>query len=236
MTVYAQILAGGKGTRMGNTAMPKQFLPLGKKPILIQTIEKFVLEERFKAILVVCPVDWLTHTQDLVHKYVTDQRVVVITGGAERNDTLMNGIKYIEENFGLQDDDAVVTHDAVRPFITKRIIDDNIKAVMKYHAVDTVVPAIDTIVRGKDDQVEEIPIRDYMYQGQTPQSFNIKHLKAAFNQLTDQQKAILSDSCKICLLAGEAVHVVRGELANIKITTPYDLKIARAIIETRVNI
>ncbi|WP_412988773.1 2-C-methyl-D-erythritol 4-phosphate cytidylyltransferase [Pediococcus siamensis] len=236
MTIYAQILAGGKGTRMGNTAMPKQFLPLGNKPILIQTVEKFTLEDRFKAILVVCPADWLTHTKDLIRKYVTDPRVVVITGGSERNDTLMNGIAYIEKTFGLKDEDAVVTHDAVRLFITKRIIDDNITAVQKYAAVDTVVPAIDTIVRGKDNAIEEIPIREYMYQGQTPQSFNIKKLKAAFGQLTEAQKAILSDSCKICLLAGEEVHMVRGEVSNIKITTPYDLKIARAIVEKRVTI
>ncbi|MDV7718990.1 D-ribitol-5-phosphate cytidylyltransferase [Pediococcus ethanolidurans] len=234
--IYAQILAGGKGTRMGNTAMPKQFLPLGSKPILIQTIEKFVLEKRFNAIIVVCPSDWLTHTKDLISKFIKDSRVVVITGGSERNDTLMNGITYIEKTFGLHDDDVVVTHDAVRPFITQRIIDDNINAVMAHTAVDTVVPAIDTIVRGENEQVNEIPIREYMYQGQTPQSFNIKKLKKAFNQLTTEQKEILSDSCKICLLAGEEVHIVRGEVSNIKITTPYDLKIARAIVEKRVVI
>ena len=234
--IYAGILAGGTGTRMGISNLPKQFLELGDRPILIHTIEKFVLEERFKAIIVVCPADWVTHTEDLIHKYVTDSRVVVITGGAERNDTLMNGIAYIEKTFGLNDDDAVVTHDAVRPFITKRIIDDNINAVMHHAAVDTVVPAIDTIVRGEKDQASEIPIREYMYQGQTPQSFNIKCLKKAFNQLTNAQKAVLSDSCKICLLAGEEVHMVRGEVSNIKITTPYDLKIAQAIVEKRVII
>lgn len=234
--IYAQILAGGKGTRMGNTAMPKQFLPLGEKPILIQTIEKFVLEHRFKAILVVCPADWLTHTKDIISKFIKDPRVVVVTGGSERNDTLMNGIAYIEKTFGLSDDDVVVTHDAVRPFITERIIDDNINAILQHTAVDTVVPAIDTIVRGEKNQVAEIPIREYMYQGQTPQSFNIKKLKKAFGQLTNAQKKVLSDSCKICLLAGEEVHMVRGEVSNIKITTPYDLKIAQAIVEKRVII
>lgn len=75
-----------------------------------------------------------------------------------------------------------------------------------------------------------------MYQGQTPQSFNIKKLKKAFGQLTNAQKKVLSDSCKICLLAGEEVHMVRGEVSNIKITTPYDLKIAQAIVEKRVII
>ena len=81
--IYAQILAGGKGTRMGNVPMPKQFLTLADKPILIHTIEKFVLESRFDAILVVCPADWLSHTQDLIKKYISDERVHVVTGGSE---------------------------------------------------------------------------------------------------------------------------------------------------------
>ncbi|AVK60392.1 2-C-methyl-D-erythritol 4-phosphate cytidylyltransferase [Lactobacillus sp. CBA3605] len=231
--IYAQILAGGKGTRMGNVPMPKQFLSLADKPILIHTIEKFVLESRFDAILVVCPADWLSHTQDLVSKYVHDERVHVVTGGSERNETLMKGISYIRENYGSHDDDVVVTHDAVRPFITQRIINDNIEAVLKNPAVDTVVPAIDTIVQGAENQIEDIPVRSKMYQGQTPQSFNIKTLVDSYAALSAAQKETLSDSCKICLLAGQPVTMVRGENFNFKITTPYDLRVATALVETR---
>ncbi|AVK63042.1 2-C-methyl-D-erythritol 4-phosphate cytidylyltransferase [Lactobacillus sp. CBA3606] len=231
--IYAQILAGGKGTRMGNVPMPKQFLSLADKPILIHTIEKFVLESRFDAILVVCPADWLSHTQDLVSKYVHDERVHVVTGGSERNETLMKGISYIRENYGSHDDDVVVTHDAVRPFITQRIINDNIEAVLKNPAVDTVVPAIDTIVQGTENQIEDIPVRSTMYQGQTPQSFNIKTLVDSYEALSAAQKETLSDSCKICLLAGQPVTMVRGENFNFKITTPYDLRVATALVETR---
>lgn len=231
--IYAQILAGGKGTRMGNVPMPKQFLTLADKPILIHTVEKFVLENRFDAILVVCPADWLSHTQDLINKYISDDRVKVVTGGAERNDTLMKGIEYIHENYGSHDDDVVVAHDAVRPFITQRIINDNIEAVLSHDAVDTVVPAIDTIVQGTKGTIDDIPVRSTMYQGQTPQSFNIKSLVAAYSQLSDAQKATLSDSCKICLLAGQSVTMVRGENFNFKVTTPYDLRVASALVETR---
>lgn len=229
--IYAQILAGGKGTRMGNVKMPKQFLSLADKPILIHTVEKFVLENRFDAILVVCPSDWVSHTQTLIDRYIADERVKVVVGGSERNETLMKGIEYIQDNFGLNDDDIVVTHDAVRPFITERIISDNIEAALKNKAVDTVIPAIDTIVQGENEEIEDIPVRDKMYQGQTPQSFNIKALMSAYNQLTEDQKAILSDSAKICLLAGEKVKMVRGESFNFKITTPYDLKMANALVE-----
>ncbi|VDG19432.1 IspD/TarI family cytidylyltransferase [Lactiplantibacillus mudanjiangensis] len=231
--IFAQILAGGKGTRMGHVQMPKQFLTLADKPILIHTVEKFVLESRFEAILIVCPPAWLAHTQAIVKRYLHDDRVKVVTGGADRNDTLMHGIAYLQENYDLTDDDVVITHDAVRPFITQRIIADNITAVLNHSAVDTVVPAIDTIVEGEDEAILNIPIREAMYQGQTPQSFNIKTLVKAYDQLTTAQKATLSDSCKICLLAGEDVHLVRGENFNFKITTPYDLKVATALVETR---
>ena len=231
--IYAQILAGGKGTRMGNVPMPKQFLTLAGKPILIHTVEKFVLESRFDAILVVCPADWLSHTQDLIKKYISDERVHVVTGGSERNETLMKGIDYIQENYGSHDDDIVVTHDAVRPFITQRIINDNIEAALEHPAVDTVVPAIDTIVQGTEGKIDDIPVRSTMYQGQTPQSFNIKTLVESYNALTDAQKETLSDSCKICLLAGQEVTLVRGENYNFKITTPYYLRVASALVETR---
>lgn len=231
--IYAQILAGGKGTRMGNTKMPKQFLPLNDKPIIIHTLEKFVLEDQFDAILVVCPKDWVSHTNDLIARYIKDDRVKVVVGGSERNETLMNGIKYIEQNYGLHDDDVLITHDAVRPFITRRIIKENIEKVLQCGAVDTVIPAIDTIVQAKNEAITEIPVRDFMYQGQTPQSFNIKQLVAAYNQLSEEQKAILSDSCKIVLLAGQKVELVRGETFNFKITTPFDLKVANAVVEGR---
>lgn len=231
--IYAQILAGGKGSRMGNVPMPKQFLTLAGKPILIHTIEKFTLEARFDAIIVVCPPDWVSHARDLVAKTIDDPRVRVIAGGAERNDTLMKGIAYIQRTFGEHEDDVVVTHDAVRPFVTERIIHDNIEAVLKTPAVDTVVPAIDTIVQGQTATIAEIPVRETMYQGQTPQSFQIKTLVASYAALDDAQKASLSDSCKICLLAGHPVKMVRGENWNFKITTPYDLRVASALVEKR---
>ncbi|BDZ30911.1 2-C-methyl-D-erythritol 4-phosphate cytidylyltransferase [Lactiplantibacillus sp. WILCCON 0030] len=231
--IYAQILAGGKGTRMGNVPMPKQFLSLADKPILIHTIEKFVLESRFTAILVACPQDWLSHTQDLIKKYITDDRVQVVIGGAERNETLMNGIAYIHEHYGEHDDDIIVTHDAVRPFVTGRIINDNIEAALKHAAVDTVVAAIDTIVQGTSEEIETIPLRSTMFQGQTPQSFNIKTLVSSYNSLSNQQRATLSDACKIVLLAGHTIKEVRGENFNFKITTPYDLRVANALVERR---
>lgn len=231
--LYAQIMAGGVGKRMGNVPLPKQFLMLGSKPIIIHTVEKFILNAEFELILISTPEAWIDYTKDILKKYeIYDNRIRVIAGGKERNDTLQNAIDYIKTTKGLQDNDSIVAHDAVRPFVTKRIIDDNIRALKSYNAVDTVIPAFDTIVRGNGKEVSEIPIRDEMYQGQTPQSFNIKSFQNSFNALSEEEKAILSDSAKIVLLNGEKVAMVRGELSNLKVTTPYDLRIANAILST----
>ena len=146
----------------------------------------------------------------------------------------MNSINYINEHFGIDDDSIILTHDSVRPFVTHRIIEDNIAAAKKYGACDTVIPATDTIVESINAKtIESIPVRDYYYQGQTPQSFNIKKLFNLINSLTEAESNILTDACKIFTLKREDVYLVEGEVTNIKITYPYDLKLANTILEDR---
>lgn len=231
--IYAEILAGGKGTRMGNTEMPKQFLMLGDKPIFIHTVEQFLLNKNIEKILICCPEAWMAYTKDTLKKYVPDtSKIIVVKGGSTRNETILNGCYYIKENFEVHDDDIILTHDAVRPFLTQRIIDDNIDGALKYGAVDTVVEAFDTIVHSVDGKVIiDIPVRDEMYQGQTPQSFNIKLLMDFFSSLTHEEMEILTDACKALVMKGNAVHLVKGEVCNTKITTLYDLKVANSMVE-----
>ncbi|MFD2210041.1 2-C-methyl-D-erythritol 4-phosphate cytidylyltransferase [Virgibacillus halophilus] len=235
--IYAGILAGGKGTRMGNVPMPKQFLTLNDKPIIVHTIEKFLLNNKFEKIIIATPKEWINHTNDILKKYSIDLPVVtVVSGGTDRNETIMNIIDYIEQENGLNDDDIIVTHDAVRPFLTHRIIEENIEHGLRNSAVDTVIPAIDTIVESTDETfISSIPRRDYMYQGQTPQTFHIKKLKELYGNLSVADKKILSDACKIFSLSDEKVKLVQGEIFNIKVTTPYDLKVANAIIKESID-
>jgi D-ribitol-5-phosphate cytidylyltransferase len=232
--VYAEILAGGKGTRMGNTNMPKQFLAIGNKPIIIHTLERFLLNYNIDKIIVVTPKEWMAHTKDIVNKYILKSyidKIFICEGGQDRNESIMNGIKYIEQKFGINSDDIVVTHDAVRPFLTHRIIEENIKMAIEYGATDTVIPATDTIVESLDgNEISNIPIRNHMYQGQTPQSFNIKKLQQMYNSLSEYEKSILTDAAKIFVVKNQKVKLVMGDVANIKITTQYDLKIANIMI------
>ena len=235
--IYAEILAGGKGSRMGNTDMPKQFLMIGSKPVFIHTVEQFLINRRIDKVLICCPNQWIAHTKDMLKKYISDtSKIFVVEGGATRNDTILNGCRFIEEKFGLTDDDIILTHDAVRPFLSQRIIDDNIDGALKHGAVDTVIEATDTIVHSIDKKViADIPIRDQMYQGQTPQTFNIKQLMNLFASLTEEEKEILTDACKALVIKGHAVHLVKGETYNIKITTQYDLKVAKWLVEGEKN-
>ena len=230
--VYGVVLAGGKGTRMGNVEKPKQFMNVGGKPIIIHTVEKFVVCPGFDMVLVLSPKQWIKHTEDLIRKYIPGAtNVKVIEGGSSRNETIMNSIKYIEETGNLDDDTIIVTHDSVRPFVTHRILEENIEFTKKFGACDTVVAATDTIVRSDDgDFVTEIPERSKMYQGQTPQSFRAKKLRDLYESLTETEKGILTDATKIFTIKGEQVHLVEGEVFNIKITYPYDLKVAEALL------
>ena len=103
------------------------------------------MNERIDHILVCCPEAWISYTRDIIKKYIgKNEKISVVKGGETRNDTILNGCKYIEEKFGLNDEDIILTHDAVRPFLNQRIINDNIDMTFKYGAVDTVVEAFDT--------------------------------------------------------------------------------------------
>ena len=230
--IYAAILAGGIGSRMASEK-PKQYINIGGKPIILHTIEKFCLCSEFEEILILCPKDWIEYTKGLIAKHISpSDRIKVIEGGNTRNETIQNAISYIEASGNLDEDTVIVTHDAVRPFVTYRIIKDNIEAAVNYGACDTVVPATDTIVASEDgDVISAIPDRSKLYQGQTPQSFNALKLQKLHRSLTEDEKDILTDAAKIFVIKGEPVKLVKGETYNVKITYPYDLTVAEGLLK-----
>ncbi|MGN0521589.1 MAG: 2-C-methyl-D-erythritol 4-phosphate cytidylyltransferase [Eubacterium sp.] len=235
--VYGVVLAGGIGSRMGGDK-PKQYLTVKDKPIIIYTIEKFFAVPDFEKIIVLCPKQWVEHTKNLIEKHIApaQERIAVIEGGETRNETIMNAINFIDNEGNLDEDTIIVTHDSVRPFVTHRIITENIECAKKFGACDTVVPATDTIVEAVDNEfISSIPDRSKMYQGQTPQSFNALKLKNMYNALTQEEKNILTDAAKIFVIKGERVALVQGETYNMKITYPYDLRVAKSLLEEEEN-
>ena len=132
--VFGVILAGGIGSRMGNVEKPKQYLNVGGKPIILHTLEKFYVNSKFEKLIVLCPSQWINHTKNLVKKnFNDDSKIVVIEGGSTRNETIMNSIRYIEKEYGLDDDTIIVTHDSVRPFLISCRAADGLSSVPSVH-------------------------------------------------------------------------------------------------------
>ena len=233
LKVYAAILAGGSGIRMGNPEKPKQYYALGSKPIMVHTVEKFIATGLFEKIIVLCPEGWEQQTRDLLDRYCGAQSdlIDVLLGGATRADTVETAVGYMIERFDVDENTLIVTHDAVRPFVTHRIIKENIQEAAKHGACDTVIPATDTIVKSVDGlTLCSIPDRSLFYQGQTPQTFNLLKMKVLLDGLAASEKKGLTDACGIFTLRGEKVAMVRGEPTNIKITYPHDMRIASSLL------
>lgn len=228
----AVILAGGIGRRMGQTNEPKQYMRLGEAPVIVHTIDQFILNKDIKNIIVLVPEDWVTYTKDLINKYSikTVKDIYVEKGGAERSETLYIGCKKAIEING--EVTKIVSHDAVRPFISQRIIDDNIRALDNHEAINTIIPSPDTIVKvsSNEELIEEIPVRKQMYLGQTPQSFMADKYVEIYDSMDEKQLASVTDACKMFVDQGISVGYVLGDQKNMKITTLFDYNIASILL------
>lgn len=228
--IFAVILAGGTGTRIKSSNLPKQFLHIGDKPILCHTVDKFLYCPGIDQVVVAAPEIWMSHTQDILSdtKYAD---VKLCAGGLTRQESLYRSVKYISEHFGGTDNDIVVSHDVARPFVTTRIISENIKAVLNGEAADTVIRATDTIVKSTDGlQIQSIPDRASLYQGQTPQSFRLKTFMDIYETLDAEYLSHVTDAARILTEHGCIVSLVEGEPFNIKITNDFDLHLAQFLL------
>lgn len=226
------ILAGGIGSRMQSPELPKQYLKIDNEPIIIKTVRNFVDFGSFRAGVICCPVDWIEYTKALLLEYgISTDTVFVVPGGKNRNSSVQNGCCFLSKNFNIAEDDVILTHDAVRPFINSRIIKDNIHAVEEYGAANTVMPVYDSIIRTStgDFLSDHLP-RKELYRVQTPQSFRLKELENVINSLSDEELEAYTDVASIFADRGFRVKLVEGLDNNIKITTPFDMAVAEAII------
>ena len=224
--IYAVILAGGKGTRMKSAQFPKQFLSIGGEAILRLTVNKFLCCTKIDRIVVAAPAVWMAHTKDLL-KGEEYSKVSVCEGGQTRQDSLYKALQFIIKEYSAPRDTIIVSHDVARPFVTLRILEDNIKAMEEVDAVDTVIPATDTIVQSIDGKViSNVPNRSEMYMGQTPQTFRLGQFVDIYSKLSKDYLARVTDAVRILVEHGCKVKLVQGELFNLKITTEYDFGIA----------
>lgn len=234
--IFAGILAGGVGSRMGNYNIPKQFLPINDKPIIVHVVEKFLLHNEIDIVIVGINQTWYQSMLDVQAKYLKEfKNLIVVKGGDDRNETI-NAIIQEAKRHSQDEDDIIVTHDAVRPFVTLKMISDNILSAKQYGVCDTVIPATDTIVYSSNGiSVTDIPVRNHIYQGQTPQSFKISLFEDVYHSMTKEELQIVTDACKMFMLKGYEIHLVEGHISNIKITYPYDYKVAQIMMENIKN-
>lgn len=229
--IFAGIVAGGSGTRMKSSNVPKQFIRVLDKPIIIYTVEKFAAQKHIDEIYIGIKPEWHEVMDTLLAEYSIDtRRVKVIDGGSDRNATVMNIVSAIKAAHKVKKGDIILTHDAVRPFLTDKMIEDNIIGALKYSACGTYVKCVDTVVSSQDGEtVDETLDRSRLYRAQTPQSFDITLLDKYYGELDENQKAQLTDTCSIFTAKGEKIHIVEGDAINIKITTDSDLIIAKLL-------
>ncbi len=216
--------------RMG-LSVPKQFLSICGEPIIIKSIRAFAESGLVDKIIVAVSLDFEEYTKKLIKEFLPEVSVSVVIGGKNRNETLFNVLKKIAAA-SMNDDDIILTHDAVRPFISSRIIKDNIEAAKKYGACDTVVPAVDTVVHSSDGKtIDRVPDRSELFNGQTPQSFNAKLLFDIYCSMSDSELEQYTDACGVLLSRGKTVALVNGDRNNFKITYPEDIKRAEISAE-----
>jgi 2-C-methyl-D-erythritol 4-phosphate cytidylyltransferase len=230
--IYGVILAGGIGSRMENATLPKQFIALSGKPIIIHTLLRMLEIVEFDHVYIAIHIEWKEYLIKILNNHnITDERIQIVHGGINRIDSIYNVVRNIEINRKINKTDIVVFHDAVRPFVSTQILHNSIIGARKYGAVVATFPAVDTIYTSNDGSIiTNMPNRHLLYHGQAPDSFNLNLFKEAINNLTDDEKKNITGTSQICLLKGIPVYMITGDARNLKITTNSDMEIAHALL------
>ena len=218
---YIIIVAGGKGLRMGSD-IPKQFLPIGGKPVLMRTLERFREYSADLQIILVLPEAQQAYWQELCGKYDFKVKYQLANGGQTRFHSVQNGLALVPDDA----EGVVGVHDGVRPFPSIEVIKNCYETARTAKAVIPVIPVVETVRHLEGDSSVTVPRGDYRLV-QTPQTFDIQLLKAANHQPYNDG---FTDDASVVESYGHAITLVEGNRENIKITTPYDLKIAEVLI------
>lgn len=230
----ALIFAGGSGTRMNTKSRPKQFLELHGKEIIIYTLEHFQKHPEIDAIAVVCIAEWIDYLKNILKKNDIDKVKWIVPGGATGQDSIYNGLEAIHKD--CPEDSIVLIHDGVRPLINHELISANIQSVKEHGSAITVTPVIETIMLTENDnKVYKSVDRDKSCMAKAPQSFYLKDIYGAHRQAIADGIHTKIDSATMMSDYGYSLYTVAGGSENIKITTPTDFYIFRALIDAKEN-
>ena len=233
MNNVAVIFAGGSGNRMNTVAKPKQFLEFRGKPIIIYTLEIFDYHPDINGIIVSCIEEWIPYLEKLIHKFGLTKVCAIVSGGNMGQDSIFNGLVEAERLFS--NDSCVLIHDGVRPLITAKTISDNILSVQRYGSCITCIPAIETFIVNQPNGELKIPSRKDSLVARAPQSFILSDILAAHRKALNGGRHDFIDSCSMMSEYGHKLHTVIGPMENIKITTPTDFFIFKAMVDVHEN-
>ena len=230
----AAIFAGGSGVRMHTKSRPKQFLELNGKPIIIYTLELFDNHPQVDAIVVACIDSWIPFLKKMIRKFEITKVVEIVEGGETGQDSIYNALQ-AAERIAKGEEATVMIHDGVRPLITEQTITDNLKTVEEFGSCITCIPATETFVVKQADGSLEIPERANSLIARAPQSFRLADIMTAHRRAISEGRHDFIDSCTMMSHYGYTLKTIIGPMENIKITTPTDFFIFRAMVEVHEN-
>ena len=230
MKADAVIVSAGKGHRFMK-GKKKQFYFLAEKPILAHTLDKFEACPVIHSILLVVAQEDMDYClKEIVEKYRYRKISQIIPGGKSRQESVKNGIDSLAKDI-----DIVAIHDGVRPFITREMIEESIRAAVRFQAVVTAMPVKETIkMAHPDGTILKTLDRESLWQVQTPQTFKVSVLKEAYQRAT-RDGFVGTDDASLVERLGVKVHILPGSYTNIKITTPEDLMLANLFLEMKIS-
>lgn len=223
--IIGAVLAGGKGTRVG-AGIPKQFLEINGKPILIMTIDKFLQADLFDLLYVCVNEAWREHTEKLIKDNYgsLSEKITIVTGGKERMMSLLNVIHDIVGKFGAREEDILITHDAVRPFVSYEILKDSVEQTKLHKVTMASIPMADTIYKSdKEGCLTSTFDRKQLWIGQTPAGCRMDLFYEVISSYSMEELLSMTGTSQLFVNKGIDIHISEGSINNFKITTPKDV-------------
>lgn len=229
MKHVAIILAGGSGTRMGG-AMPKQFLSLMDKPVIVHTLEKFQQHDCIDEILIVCIKDWIEHLKEILDEFKVPKVKYIVEGGATGHDSTRNGIFFLKDK--LKDDDQVIVHDAARPILPPQAIDEMLRISHEKGNASLAIPCHETVLFTEDGEsgIEQLD-RNSIMRVQTPQAYSYKLIRTVYEKAEAENKHDFIYADLVCTYYGERIYFSKGFTNNIKITRKEDIPLCKSLMK-----
>ena len=228
------IFAGGAGRRMHTKSRPKQFLEYNGKPIIIYTLELFDNHPMIDGIVVACVNEWIPFLEKMLKKFEINKVKKIVPGGETGQDSIYQGL-VAAKDISQGNEDIVLIHDGVRPLITEQTITENIEMVKSEGSCITCIPATETFIVTQPDGGLEIPTRANSLIARAPQSFYLNDILDAHERARNEGRHDFIDSCSMMHHYGHKLGKVIGPMENIKITTPTDYFVFKAMVEVHEN-